>query len=128
MAATLPRQDGGCWVQKPSRTFSFQARPERPFSYVLFVGHAPETNTLASKDDSRVFSHTPLRHVSQDEISGFYLSVAAPLLERAGLSPSERGFRHAYALVSSRAFMVDAYHGLAMVPIADAWVMTSFVR
>lgn len=88
----------------------------------------PKQNTLASKDDSRVFPHAPLRHVSQDEISGFYLSVAAPLLERAGLSPSERGFRHAYALVSSRAFMVDAYHGLAMVPIADAWVMTSFVR
>jgi len=50
--------------------------------------------------------------------------VAAPLLQHAGLSPSERGFRHAYALVSSRAFMVDAYHGLAMVPIADAWVTT----
>ena len=29
-------------------------------------------------------------------------------------------FRHAFALVSSRAFMIDAYHGLAMVPIADA--------
>lgn len=61
----------------------------------------------------------PLQRV-QDDISGFYASVAAPLLERVGLSASERGFRHAYALVSSRAFMVDAYHGLAMVPIADA--------
>ncbi|EGO22114.1 hypothetical protein SERLADRAFT_440135 [Serpula lacrymans var. lacrymans S7.9] len=30
------------------------------------------------------------------------------------------GFYHAYSLVSSRAFLVDAYHGLAMVPIADA--------
>ncbi|KAH7890690.1 hypothetical protein F5I97DRAFT_1798549 [Phlebopus sp. FC_14] len=29
-------------------------------------------------------------------------------------------FCHAYSLVSSRAFWVDAYHGLAMVPIADA--------
>jgi hypothetical protein len=29
-------------------------------------------------------------------------------------------FCDAYALVSSRAFIVDGYHGLAMVPIADA--------
>jgi hypothetical protein len=56
----------------------------------------------------------------QNDISGFYFSITAPVLERAGLSTSERGFQHAYALVSSRAFMVDAYHGLAMVPIADA--------
>jgi len=65
-------------------------------------------------DDSYDFA------IIKDDISGFYYSVAEPLLERAGLSPSEKGFRHAYALVSSRAFMVDAYHGLAMVPIADA--------
>ncbi|KAH9004651.1 SET domain-containing protein [Lactarius hatsudake] len=55
------------------------------------------------------------------EILNFYSSVAAPLLKSAGFSPSEREFQHAYALVSSRAFMVDAYHGLAMVPIADAF-------
>lgn len=29
------------------------------------------------------------------------------------------GFRHAYALVCARAFVVDAFHGLAMVPVAD---------
>jgi hypothetical protein len=29
------------------------------------------------------------------------------------------GFFRAYSLVSSRAFLIDAYHGLAMVPIAD---------
>ncbi|KAI9511538.1 SET domain-containing protein [Russula earlei] len=57
----------------------------------------------------------------KSDISRFFYSVAVTLLERAGLSPSEKGFRHAYALVSSRAFMVDAYHGLAMVPIADAF-------
>ena len=34
--------------------------------------------------------------------------------------PTLAGFLHAYSLVSSRAFLVDAYHGLAMVPIADA--------
>ena len=31
-------------------------------------------------------------------------------------------FLHAYALVSSRAFVVDAYHGLAMCPLADMCV------
>ncbi|KAG8801854.1 hypothetical protein FRC17_006537, partial [Serendipita sp. 399] len=30
-------------------------------------------------------------------------------------------FQRAYALVSSRAFWVDAYHGLALVPVADAF-------
>jgi hypothetical protein len=34
-------------------------------------------------------------------------------------------FCHAYALVSSRAFIVDGYHGLAMVPIADALVVVN---
>lgn len=29
------------------------------------------------------------------------------------------GFLHAFSLVSSRAFIVDAYHGYAMVPVAD---------
>lgn len=69
-------------------------------------------------DDSHDFSFP--HNVYQNNISSFYFSIAAPLLERAGLFSSERGFQHAYALVSSRAFMVDAYHGLAMVPIADA--------
>ncbi|KAF9221406.1 hypothetical protein BS17DRAFT_265146 [Gyrodon lividus] len=45
---------------------------------------------------------------------------------RAGASPklhgvSFSGFCHAYSLVSTRAFWVDAYHGLAMVPIADVF-------
>ncbi|KAK7679455.1 hypothetical protein QCA50_017509 [Cerrena zonata] len=35
--------------------------------------------------------------------------------------PTLRGYLHAYSLVSSRAFLVDAYHGLSMVPIADAF-------
>ncbi|KIK48128.1 hypothetical protein CY34DRAFT_731595 [Suillus luteus UH-Slu-Lm8-n1] len=38
-----------------------------------------------------------------------------------GVEPSLPGFCHAYSLVSSRAFLIDAYHGLAMVPIADAF-------
>ena len=47
-----------------------------------------------------------------------------PAFRKAEISSnvSIEGFRHAFALVSSRAFMVDVYHGLAMVPIADACV------
>ncbi|KAI0255800.1 hypothetical protein BJV78DRAFT_573877 [Lactifluus subvellereus] len=71
--------------------------------------------------EGHLFLPGPPRTSLLDEITSFYYCVAAPLLERAGVSPSEKGFRHAYALVSSRAFMVDAYHGLAMVPIADAF-------
>ncbi|KAI6112873.1 hypothetical protein F5141DRAFT_1003421 [Pisolithus sp. B1] len=36
-----------------------------------------------------------------------------------GMEMSLSGFCHAYSLVSSRAFWVDAFHGLSMVPIAD---------
>lgn len=32
-------------------------------------------------------------------------------------------FYRAFSLVSSRAFLVDAYHGLSMVPIADAYAL-----
>lgn len=35
------------------------------------------------------------------------------------------GFLHSYSLVSSRSFLVDAYHALAMVPIADAFNHTA---
>ncbi|KAF7348189.1 SET domain-containing protein [Mycena sanguinolenta] len=37
------------------------------------------------------------------------------------MTPSLQDFYHAYALVASRSFLVDSYHGLAMVPIADAF-------
>jgi hypothetical protein len=36
-------------------------------------------------------------------------------------TPKASAFFHAFSLVSSRAFVVDAYHGLSMVPIADAF-------
>ncbi|KAL0065954.1 hypothetical protein AAF712_007081 [Marasmius tenuissimus] len=35
--------------------------------------------------------------------------------------PSLHAYYRAFSLVSSRAFIVDAYHGLAMVPVADAF-------
>ena len=64
----------------------------------------------------------------QDEVREYYATVAVPILSSSGipslvssaLSVTLEGFLHAYALVSSRAFLVDAFHGLSMVPIADA--------
>ncbi|KAI6044194.1 hypothetical protein EDC04DRAFT_411841 [Pisolithus marmoratus] len=41
-----------------------------------------------------------------------------------GMDVSLSGFCHAYSLVSSRAFWVDAFHGLSMVPIADVPLST----
>ncbi|PPQ63763.1 hypothetical protein CVT24_004272 [Panaeolus cyanescens] len=66
-----------------------------------------------------------------DEVVAFYETIAAPRIssifrqwERSQSVPlqhSLRGFFHAFSLVSSRAFVVDAFHGLSMVPIADAF-------
>ncbi|KDQ61613.1 hypothetical protein JAAARDRAFT_171946 [Jaapia argillacea MUCL 33604] len=56
-----------------------------------------------------------------EEIDTFYSTVGSPILAQLRLPISLEGFYHAYSLVSSRAFLVDAYHGLAMVPIADAF-------
>jgi len=63
-----------------------------------------------------------------DEIRTYYSNVVQPLtlhLHIEGLgngsAPTFGDFAYAYSLVSSRAFVVDAYHGLAMVPVADAF-------
>ncbi|KAF8215073.1 hypothetical protein K438DRAFT_2008546 [Mycena galopus ATCC 62051] len=49
-------------------------------------------------------------------------SVYAKVFESSPeMIPSLQDFYHAYALVSSRSFLVDSYHGLSMVPIADAF-------
>ena len=71
---------------------------------------------------------TYLSPVFQDEIRQYYSTVVIPALSsphftsRCPLPPaiSFSGFLHAYSLISSRSFLVDAYHSLAMVPIADA--------
>ncbi|KAJ7364877.1 hypothetical protein DFH08DRAFT_840207 [Mycena albidolilacea] len=61
-----------------------------------------------------------------DEIGQYFHQVARSVYAKVFESspemiPTLRGFYHAYALVSSRSFLVDSYHGLAMVPIADAF-------
>jgi len=51
--------------------------------------------------------------------------MGSEILNVAGMAPvSLQDFRHAYSLVASRAFKVDAYHVIAMVPVADACVAT----
>ncbi|KAJ7464726.1 hypothetical protein B0H11DRAFT_2050948 [Mycena galericulata] len=57
------------------------------------------------------------------EIEEYFHEVVRPVYSKLLLDaiPSLRNFYHAYALVSSRAFLVDSYHGLSMVPIADAF-------
>ncbi|CCM03037.1 uncharacterized protein FIBRA_05154 [Fibroporia radiculosa] len=60
-----------------------------------------------------------------DEITAYYETTAYPLISALALASTLHGFLHAYSLVSSRAFLVDAYHGLSMVPIADAFNHTT---
>lgn len=66
-----------------------------------------------------------LRQAKAEHNDNVILGGGVPCLDEYGnelnsVEPSLPGFCHAYSLVSSRAFLVDAYHGLAMVPIADA--------
>ncbi|OJT05111.1 Ribosomal lysine N-methyltransferase 3, partial [Trametes pubescens] len=56
-----------------------------------------------------------------DETRDYYTTEVHPLLHSVNLQPTLHGFLHAYSLVCSRAFLVDAYHGLSMVPVADAF-------
>ena len=42
-----------------------------------------------------------------------------PFLSSESAVVSLKGYHHAYSLVTSRAFLVDGYYGLSMVPIAD---------
>jgi hypothetical protein len=57
----------------------------------------------------------PVFHSEPDRPEG-----ACPDIGAREYGVSYPGFCHAYSLVSTRAFWVDAYHGLAMVPVADA--------
>ncbi|CEQ38635.1 SPOSA6832_00093 [Sporobolomyces salmonicolor] len=64
--------------------------------------------------------------VSRSSLSAFFhssvLPLLAPLTTLSSLpSPTIAAFLHAYSLVSSRAFQVDTYHTLALVPLADAF-------
>ncbi|KAI3612761.1 hypothetical protein WG66_014703 [Moniliophthora roreri] len=63
-------------------------------------------------------------------IDAYYEEVVIPVFNLnvhhlSKASPSLKDFYRAYSLVSSRAFIVDAYHGLSMVPVADAFNHTT---
>ncbi|PWN39393.1 hypothetical protein IE81DRAFT_31604 [Ceraceosorus guamensis] len=67
-----------------------------------------------------------LDHPSQKRLDGYFQSQVLPTLQAARpayMKGAEdhllRSFRRAYSIVSSRAFVVDMWHGLALVPLAD---------
>ncbi|KAF8959934.1 hypothetical protein BDZ97DRAFT_1365609 [Flammula alnicola] len=79
-----------------------------------------------------IFGRTENGATKLEEVTCFYYDVAKPLLlhytevwrqDASTRMPTLLDFYRAFSLVSSRAFLVDAYHGLSMVPIADAYVM-----
>lgn len=51
----------------------------------------------------------------------FFDKCLSPRLAALPSPPSKHDFLRAYSLVSSRAFQVDVWHGLALVPLADAF-------
>ncbi|KAJ3841716.1 hypothetical protein F5878DRAFT_658263 [Lentinula raphanica] len=57
-----------------------------------------------------------------ESIRNYFDEIVIPTTARCSIAkPTFHQFAWAYSLVSSRAFLVDAYHGLSMVPIADAF-------
>ncbi|GEM12249.1 SET domain containing protein [Rhodotorula toruloides] len=60
--------------------------------------------------------------MNRTRLRDFYTSALPLLLRQARTTaPSFEVFALAYYLVSSRAFQVDAYHSLALVPLADVF-------
>ncbi|KAF8518024.1 SET domain-containing protein, partial [Hysterangium stoloniferum] len=57
----------------------------------------------------------------RERINEYFENIACPMLQQLQLSYVLKDFHRAYSLVSSRAFIVDAYLGLSLVPVADAF-------
>ncbi|KZO92909.1 SET domain-containing protein [Calocera viscosa TUFC12733] len=53
------------------------------------------------------------------DLERVYAQIVRPALEE--WQPTMEQFRQAYSLVSSRAFQVDFWHGVGLVPVADAF-------
>ena len=82
---------------------------------------------LASRwaDEARAWLRgTELGRILADSLDAPTVLEAFFRAHVADLAPSItlEAFLHAHALVSSRAFVVDAYHGPAMCPLADLYV------
>ncbi|KAI0080163.1 SET domain-containing protein [Panus rudis PR-1116 ss-1] len=125
---------------RDSRWFGYlQSLPQEPVDIALFWGsdeldrcrpdEAREDRKLArtwvvgTEIDRELYDEDGVCLL--DGLREYYHTVAERLLSSEYASRPQpysiAGFMHAYSLVSSRAFLVDAYHGLAMVPIADAF-------
>ncbi|KAJ1306806.1 hypothetical protein OPQ81_007792 [Rhizoctonia solani] len=76
---------------------------------------------LQETETSRVIRVLSTELTISQTISAYYNRVANPIFNQAQCKVSLEDFRRAWSLVSSRSFRVDSYHGLAMVPIADAF-------
>ncbi|GAA5860373.1 hypothetical protein JCM8547_003481 [Rhodosporidiobolus lusitaniae] len=60
--------------------------------------------------------------IDEKTLARFFIDVAHAILSSGAPqspSPTLASFRHAYILVSTRAFLVDAFHQLSLVPLAD---------
>ncbi|PCH39517.1 SET domain-containing protein [Wolfiporia cocos MD-104 SS10] len=114
-----------------SKWFGYlQSLPQRPVPIAIFWGIADAL--LAGEDAREARMWITGTSVDEelvdengndylDEARKYYQDVVQPVLARLRISSTLGSFLHAYSLVSSRAFLVDAYHGLSMVPIADAF-------
>ncbi|KAF9648895.1 hypothetical protein BDM02DRAFT_2047232 [Thelephora ganbajun] len=104
-----------------------QSLPQKTVPIGLFWGYkysdddVPEREAIDWKgnhDMGRLFVNPETGVERLTEIRGFYERVVEPFLSSSA-EVNLRGYHHAYSLVTSRAFLVDGYHGLSMVPIAD---------
>ncbi|CCO28447.1 hypothetical protein BN14_02442 [Rhizoctonia solani AG-1 IB] len=75
---------------------------------------------LRATETARVIRELGTEHTVSQTISHYYNRVVDPMLNQARRKVTLNDFRLAWSLVSSRSFRVDSYHGLALVPIADA--------
>ncbi|KAI0359962.1 SET domain-containing protein [Trametes cingulata] len=107
-----------------------QSLPSEPVPIArLWVDAAAFPNDLDAQEASQWIQGTEVQwelrdddgSLVMDETYAFYKSDVQPLLDSIGAPSTLRGFLHAYSLVCSRAFLVDAYHGLSMVPVADVF-------
>ena len=56
----------------------------------------------------------------KDRIYAYFRKTVKVVLDRLRLPSLLEDFLRAYSIISSRAFLIDTYHGLSLVPVADA--------
>ncbi|KAI0671638.1 SET domain-containing protein [Trametes maxima] len=107
-----------------------QSLPSAPVPVAKIWGSAAAfSDELDAKEAALWINGTEIQKELQDddgcplleETCAFFESDVQPLLTSMGAHPTLQGFLHAYSLVCSRAFLVDSYHGLTMVPVADTF-------